>query len=63
MAGLDLLDGADVQIHEFGEFFLGDFAGHPHPADTAAEGAQLAGLFGIKWHALLRRRFDLTTTA
>ena len=47
MAGLDLLDGANVQIHEFSEFFLGDFTAHPRPADTAAEGAQLAGLFGI----------------
>ena len=47
MAGLNLLDRPDVQIHEFGELFLGDFAAHPHPADTAAEGAQLAGLFGI----------------
>lgn len=47
MAGLDLLNRADVEIHEFGKFFLGDLAAHPHPADTAAEGAQLAGLFGI----------------
>ncbi len=47
MAGLDFLDGPDVEIHEFGELFLRDFSGHPHPADVAAEGAQLAGLFRI----------------
>ncbi len=47
MASLDLLNRADVEIHEFGELFLGDLANHPHPADIAAEGAQLAGLFGV----------------
>lgn len=47
MARLDLLDGADVHIHEFGEFFLGDFAAHPQPPDMDAEGFQLGGLFGI----------------
>jgi len=45
MAGLDLLDGADVQVHQFGQFLLGDFTGHPLPADVSAETLDLSGLF------------------
>ena len=47
MAGLNLLDGADVEIHPFGQLFLGDFFSHPLPADLAAERLELGRLFGI----------------
>ena len=63
VAGLDFLDRPDVQIHQFGQFFLGDFPGHPLPANIAAESRYLCFLFGIERHAPLRRIFILTTTA
>jgi hypothetical protein len=45
LAGLDLLDGADIQVHQFGQLLLGDFTGHPLPPDIAAESFDLRGLF------------------
>jgi len=45
MTGLDLLNGADVQVHQFSQLLLGDFTGHPLPADIAAESLDLSGLF------------------
>lgn len=45
MAGFNFLNGPDVQIHQFGQLFLGDFFRHPLPADIRAEGFQLCGLF------------------
>jgi hypothetical protein len=47
VAGLNLRDDADVQIHPFSQFFLGDFLRHPLPADLAAERFELDHMFGI----------------
>jgi len=47
MAGLNFLDGADVQIHRLGEFLLRDFSGHPLPANIHAERLELRRLSGI----------------
>ena len=41
--GLNFLDGADVEIHPFGQFFLGDFFSHPLPADLAVAIKSLKG--------------------
>jgi hypothetical protein len=47
VAGLDLLHGADVQVHQLGQFFLCDFSVHSFPANILAESFDLRGLFGI----------------
>jgi len=45
VAGFDLLDRADVQIHQLGQLLLRDFFSHPFPADIAPERLELRGLF------------------
>ena len=45
MAGFNLLDGANIQIDQFGQLFLGDFVAHSLTANVAAESLQLHGLF------------------
>jgi hypothetical protein len=62
-SGLDLLDGADVQVNQFGQAFLGDFLFHPLTADVCSDTFQSFLDHGIVWHALLGRFSLLTKTA
>jgi len=57
------LHRADIQVHQLSEPFLCQLSAHPLPADIGAERLQLRSLLRVKWHALLRRRRPLTTTA
>ncbi len=62
-AGLNLLDRARVDLHQFGELFLGEAARDAFPAHIRAERGKL-GQFGTALrHALLGRGFLLPNTA
>jgi len=50
VAGLDLLNCANVQIDQFSQFFLGDFPAHPLAAEIDAESLDLRGLLGVESH-------------
>ena len=47
VASLNFLNRPDVEVHQFGQFFLSDFLYHPLPANVAAESLDLSSLFGI----------------
>lgn len=45
LPGFDLLQGADVEFGQFGEFFLGHFPRHAFAAQVGPEDFDLAFLF------------------
>ena len=47
MAGFNLLDGANIQIDQFGQLFLSYFFSHPLTPNIGSESLQLRCLFGI----------------
>lgn len=62
VARLDLLHGADVEVHQFGETFLRQILSRPRSADVGTEGHRL-GIFSAFRHAPLGRTSELTNTA
>jgi len=59
----DLLDRADVEVHEFGETFLRHGLSSSLAADVCAQLLQLPFDGQVTWHALLGRKSFLTVTA
>jgi len=62
-ARFDLLDRADVEVHEFGEAFLRHWLLDSLAADVRAQLFQLPFDDQVTWHALLGRKSFLTVTA
>jgi hypothetical protein len=62
VARLDLLHGADVEVHQFGETFLRQTLGRPRSADVGPE-SHRRGIFSAFRHAPLGRSVVLTNTA
>jgi hypothetical protein len=62
-ARFDLLDRADVEVHQFGEAFLGHGLSGSLAADVRAQLLQLPLNGQVTWHALLGRESFLTVTA
>lgn len=62
-ARFDLLDRADVEVHQFGEVFLRHGLSGSFAADVRAQLLQLPFDNRVSWHALLGRESFLTVTA
>ncbi len=63
VARLDFLDGADVEVNEFGQPLLGNPFFRPLAAHVGTDFLQVSFNGPIVWHALLGRSLALTRTA